>query len=535
MATLGNKSVKATLKAVVRYNNNPDKNRPVDGLYAAAAYIRGEHSIERLYSRGHNGCSCNAELAVEQFRASEMLYRQRKAGAREAGLTASKRPTIAEHLFISFPDDENVSYQIQCEIADKLCASPLLENFYAISNRHYNTDNDHTHILVSNYAKDGSKKLSLNNNKRNELRKELDRICVSYGLSIIDDPALRHNDPDRDVFVWQTVERSQVTVYAPADYERLYNSGSAYDKWMLDQIASGRVRVARGVSKNRECSQAEAYRRWIAEQPCFHRDKDKKAAKCRKAVLLSEADKKGKAARVYYWDDRYTHKDYYYAVRRYDDHGYHKPTLVLIFELLMLVCANEQRYFEERYPQADFGPTSWKAQNALDALRYREEQDVRTPAELTARIATVGTDLAETRKGHTYYMKAIEKGEDLYRAIVAFNTEDAPEEVRKEAYRIMAAHKCTEPAQVEDFMKRRQFAEKKVKDLDAQLERLRKDYHDLKFIESHEAEFRVAVERYVWENAGTHSLDELLNRAQNSQNEVPKKIEKNSEKFKKNY
>lgn len=535
MATLGNKSVKATLRAVFRYNNNPDKNRPVDGLYAAAAYIRGDHSIERLYSRGHNGCSCNPELAVEQFRASEALYRQKKAGAREAGLTAGKRPTIAEHLFISFPDEENVSYQTQCEIADKLCASPLLENFYAISNRHYNTDNDHTHILVSNYAKDGSKKLSLNNNKRNELRKELDRICVSYGLSIIDDPALRVNDPEREAFVRQIVEDGQAAVYVPADYKRLYKPDREYDRWMLAQVRDGRVLVARGVSKNRECSQAEAYRRWIAEQPNFIREKDKSAAKQRKAVLISEEDKKGKAARVYYWDDRYKHKDYYYAVRRYDDRGYHKPTLVLIFELLLLVCTNEQRYFEERYPQADFGPTNWKVQHALDAMRYREEQDVRTPVELSARIEAVGKDLAEARKGHTYYMKAIENGEDLYRAIAAFNTKDAPEEVRREAYRIMAAHKCTEPDKVADFMKRRQFAEKKVKDLDEQIERLRKDYHDLKFIESQEAEYRVAIERYVWENAGSHSLDDLLNRAKTSQNETSKKIEKNSEKFQKKY
>ena len=38
MATLANKSIKATLPSVVKYNNNPDKNLPPDGLVAAAAY-----------------------------------------------------------------------------------------------------------------------------------------------------------------------------------------------------------------------------------------------------------------------------------------------------------------------------------------------------------------------------------------------------------------------------------------------------------------------------------------------------------------
>ena len=44
MATLENKSIKATLPAVVKYNNNPDKNLPPDGRVAVAAYIRGEHA-----------------------------------------------------------------------------------------------------------------------------------------------------------------------------------------------------------------------------------------------------------------------------------------------------------------------------------------------------------------------------------------------------------------------------------------------------------------------------------------------------------
>jgi hypothetical protein len=73
MATLANKSIKATLPSVVKYNNNPDKNLPPDGLVAAAAYIRGEHSVERLYSRGHNGCSGNPDVAIEQFKTSEYL------------------------------------------------------------------------------------------------------------------------------------------------------------------------------------------------------------------------------------------------------------------------------------------------------------------------------------------------------------------------------------------------------------------------------------------------------------------------------
>lgn len=480
MATLDNKAIRGSVSGAVRYINHPDKNMPPDGLLRASAYIRQG----RPCSRGHNGCSNNPDVAIQQFKACELLYRQKKAGAREAGLADGKQPITAEHFFLSFPSDEEVSHDTQCEIVDKLCSSEILRDFYAMSNRHWNTDNDHSHILVCNTSKDGSHKLGMNNKKRNALRKELDRICVDYGLSIIDDPALRHNDPEREAFVRGCV--GKVKVYAPADYRKIYDPCRKYDNWMLEQIAAGKVEVAAGVSKNRHCTQEEAYERWIVEQQGFLREKDKKAAKEKKAVLIREGDVK--AARVYYWDPKYKRNGCYYGVRWYYDDGSRKPSLVVLIELLLVVRANEEQYFLERYPQADFGPTNWKVQNALDTLRYREEQDVRTPVELAERIADVGNSLAEARQGLTYYM----------------NAPDSP------------------------------FARKKIKDLEEQIQKLKKDYHDLKFIESHEAQCRVEIERYFWENEGKHTLDDLINRAcdaQNAQFERSKEIEKNSKFF----
>lgn len=552
MATLDNKSIRGSATGAVRYINNPDKNLPPDGLTRAAAYIRGEHAVENLFSRGHNGCSSNPDVAIQQFRACEQLYRQKKAGAREAGLAEGKQPIVAEHFFLSFPTHENVPYDIQCEIVDKLCASEILRDFYASSNRHWNTDNDHSHILVCNTSKDGSKKLGMNNAKRNALRKELDRICaLDYGLSVIDDPALRWKDPEREAFIRQLVDERKVNVYAPADYQRLLNPEREYDRWMLTQIEAGNVRVAEGVSKNRQCTQAQAYERWIAEQPYFQREKDKKAAKKKAALLIHEEDTQKKAARVYYWDERYRsskHKDYYYAVRLYDDDGYRKPFIVLMIELLYLVVTNEELYYREKYPnglppgkhEKFFASTNWALQNSYDAFRYQEEQGVRSYAELAQRIEQVGTDLSEARKGLAYYKKTIENGDDLHKAILTFNTiehrkkkngslTEEEQQIWTEAYRIMSAYKCNDPIQLNDFWNRRQFAEKKVKDLEEQVQRLKKDYHDLKFIDSHTAELNLGVEQYVWSNARTHSLDDIIGRVntpETVQNERSKEIEK---------
>lgn len=456
MATLANKSIKATLPSVVKYNNNPDKNLPPDGLVAAAAYIRGEHSIERLYSRGHNGCSGNPEVAIEQFRMSEALYREKKCGARESGLADGKTPTIAEHIFISFPPEENVSYDLQCEIADKLCASPLLKDFYALSNRHYNTDNDHSHILVSNFSKDGSRKLCLNKNKRAELQKELNRICVGYGLSIIDNPALRRKDAEYEAFVRECV--GKVTVYAPSDYERQYNDN--FGKWMEIQIEEGNVIVAEGQKHN-------SYEQWVAMHNDFIRAKDKKAAQKAEAVLISKKQAEEKAARIYYYQEQFKRNGYYYAVRLYDKDGNRKPLIQLMFELLYLVVTNEEYIYLtdiKGLPLGEYEKATWsnnkQLQASYDAMHFAEVHGVRTLRDLQTRIQAVGTELSEVRQGIAYYTN---RGDEYGRL--------------------------------------------KVEKLREQEERLKKEYRELKHVEAHKAKMEYEIERYI---RSGKSLDDLL-------------------------
>lgn len=577
MATLANKSIKGTLSTVFKYNNNPDKNLPTDGLTRAASYIRGEHSIERLFSRGHNGCSCNPQTALEQFKASEALYRENKGGAREAGMGryemtpekyykrfhkhgelnengmvwVEKTPTIAEHLFLSFPPEENVSYETQCEIADKLCSCDILKDFYAISNRHYNTDNDHSHILVSGFSKDGSKKLSLGKTKRNELRKELDRICVSYGLSIIDDPALRFKDPEREAFVRQLVVEGKVNVYAPADYQKQYKDN--FGKWMIEQIKQGNVKVAEGKSHVHNVTQAEAYERWIASQKIFLRDKDKDATKYPSVVLVTEEDMNSKQARVYYWGRKYKRKknpEYYYAVRIYDDSGRRKSSLELLIELLLVVMDKEYLLmdFSNVHDMGDereqfFASTNWSLQNSYNAMHYQDKHGIRTQAELSDRVSSVGTELSEVRQGKAYYEKVVNKGDTLYKAIRTHITMEArlkkngtltEEEqlIDKEATRIMTACNLTETPKINDFISRRAFAERKINDLTEREKRLKEDYYELKFVEKHIHDTEYTIEREIYRQ---RNIDDMINYAQGIVENNSKKTTKNAKNIQKGY
>ena len=214
-------------------------------------------------------------------------------------------------------------------------------------------------------------------------------------------------------------------------------------------------------------------------------------------------------------------------MRRYDDYGYHKPMLGLMIELMYLASTQEEHYFREKYPQrveTFYHKPDEELQAMIDCFRYQKEQGVRTFAELNGRIEQVGTELSEVRQGLRYYKNAVERGNELYQAILTFNTMEArlkkngaltEEEkmVGDEAYRIMAKHNCEEPYLAGEFISKRQFAERKVKYLIEQEQRLKKDYHDLKFIDSHSEHLAESIEYYVYQNRATHSLDDLISNA----------------------
>lgn len=109
------------------------------------------------------------------------------------------------------------------------------------------------------------------------------------------------------------------------------------------------------------------------------------------------------------------------------------------------------------------------------------------------------------------------------------NTEEE-QLIGKETVRIMTVCKATESPQIGDFMRRRQFAEKKISDLTEQEKRLKKDYHGLKLIEKHIRDAEYRIEQEIYRQSKTRSLDDLISHA----NRIAEKNSKNTEIFVKN-
>ena len=227
MATMSFQPIHASPIKAARYIANPDKVVPSGDVQRVLSYMRDGH-IERAYTFGHNGCSANIELAIQQFGFAQLKYDElHSAKGRstaevkftiqdyakkkhvdindkekiekmlsgvnhdEKYVYIKKEPILAQHCFLSFPEFEHPSPDELRKITDELMHSDTLNRFYAISAAHYNTDNAHIHLLISNFAKDGSRTVSMNNKRIREIRAELDRICVSHGYSIIENSEMK--------------------------------------------------------------------------------------------------------------------------------------------------------------------------------------------------------------------------------------------------------------------------------------------------------------------------------------------------------
>lgn len=227
MATMSFQPIHASPIKAARYIASPDKVVPSGDVQRVLSYMRDGH-IERAYTFGHNGCSANIELAIQQFGFAQLKYDElHSAKGRstaevkftiqdyakkkhvdindkekiekmlsgvnhdEKYVYIKKEPILAQHCFLSFPEFEHPSPDELRKITDELMHSDTLNRFYAISAAHYNTDNAHIHLLISNFAKDGSRTVSMNNKRIREIRAELDRICVSHGYSIIENSEMK--------------------------------------------------------------------------------------------------------------------------------------------------------------------------------------------------------------------------------------------------------------------------------------------------------------------------------------------------------
>lgn len=151
-------------------------------------YVTGDHTCGNRCV-GVN-CPSDPALASELMETLRVQYENNLGDRKTKGTTDDKEPVAHYQLIVSWHDDESVPVDERYEMARELIERTKLRNHANLLAAHDNEDHDHVHDSVSAFSLDGHSKLCMNKTLLYELRREMDRICVEHGYSIVEAPEL---------------------------------------------------------------------------------------------------------------------------------------------------------------------------------------------------------------------------------------------------------------------------------------------------------------------------------------------------------
>lgn len=462
----------------ILYIQDREKTIANHDTHKVLRHIMG-HCVEDIVAVGYNGCSGIREVAAEQFRHSAATYhaiypprdisvthitveqylhstRRKRLPKRikpdaNGIITVIKTETYAEHLVISPHKTDRVSSATLQEIISKLMAHPYLRNYYALSAIHSNTDEIHAHILICNYAKDGSRKLCLSGSKLREFRRHLDHICCEYGISIIDTHEARL-DPAHSAWIDQVITEDEIKVW-PENHGSFTRGGRDQSaSWMAAQsqrikqhvddiLADPRLPPAYADLLLAQIEQgAMAYYPPYIIRPISVPELE--------AAILAQG---GKARRDLL---RVRQKEYYAVRMRIRANGkYRTRTLIeSIIYLAYIIFSRHTTFLTTYYPAtaeqlcAAFGPVDQVLQAQMDAIAFAREYNVRTPPQLHQRVDEINRTIAEVDQA----IRADEtllSDKDLLSALRIWHSHVGPEELAQRARDYLSARGYTTYAQ----------------------------------------------------------------------------------------
>ena len=396
MAVLEYTPVNVHPEATMKYILNHDKIIPGGDfdIYRVMNYMGDEESTERVYAFGHN-CSANPTLCEEQF----ALYRQRyyafKGGAGVQGCSKDGNSEIlALHFFLSYDEQDNVTPEIMNEISRRLISETKMKDFPNLTANHFNTKHKHTHILNGQYSAVGKpRKFAMKQREFDDLRRKANRLCVEYGLSVIDLPILRM---DRE-----------------------------YSDWLDRVIAEGKVRVleANGAGYSHKTSRKGSYYNWKkakeAEERSHMTEKQFYAKKNAEQYVNAIAGRRYPVSST-------KGKHIYVAAIR-DRDGRKRSSLELLFILAMTIYKGECDYYTNTDTKTArmmrdtpiYGRRDWEVQSMLDCITAARVHSVGNPNEVQERLKEIGGKMnaikADLARQNDFLATATDVGSDRYK------------------------------------------------------------------------------------------------------------------------
>lgn len=329
-------------------------------------YVTGEHACGNR-CEGVN-CPSDPVLASELMESLRIQYENNLAGRKTKGARTDEEGAAHYQLIISWHTDESVSPAERYEMGRELIQRTKLKNHANLMSAHDNTDEDHLHLSTSAFSLDGTHKLCMNNRLLYELRREMDRICVEHGYSIVECPELWGDKAYKEWFDC-VKELDAVTVHPPLPRE-----------------------------SKRKKSQKQQYA--DAKKEEREEEERRKAELTKRRRMTSE----NRGTHFYslphiYSPDKPDDQLYVYAL---DPEGKRRSPLQLDYSLQYVwarACSDRMAKMPDfQGKKALMLKMHWTEQNAWAAYSLMERLDIGTRAELEAHTKAVGGDISRFKQ-----------------------------------------------------------------------------------------------------------------------------------------
>ena len=167
--------IEGRLKDLINYVENPEKTAPNEALqdfFDVFSYVRNpKKTNDGEYVTAIN---CLKETALQQMILTKKQY-QKSGGY------------IAWHGYQSFKPDEVTPEQCH-EIGLKLAREMWGDKYQIIVTTHLDKDHLHNHFCFNSVSFLDGRKYNYSKSEQKRLREVSDRLCLEYGLSVIEKP-----------------------------------------------------------------------------------------------------------------------------------------------------------------------------------------------------------------------------------------------------------------------------------------------------------------------------------------------------------
>lgn len=505
MATLTYSQIRVSPGSTIHYITNKDKmiSFKVHDVTNVLSYMGEEESCERVYSFSRL-CSSNPDLAAKQME----LYRVRYCESRNC--TPKERELLGLHFFLSYTEEDDPSEEVMNHITKKLCDHPLFRGHAILGANHFDKHCKHTHFYVCNYSAEGApKKLCMRYEDFADLRKYANRLCVEQGLSIIDLPALRHNDPEYSAWVDGIIAGGRITVHP----EREEHRGTKHRKATTKQIYFKQMKEKEeaALEEEKSLTQAQLRMKKARETYCWNFENDPE----KPGYLRTSPNGRGKQ---------------YHVVRLYDENGRKRTLVELICMLIIAIYRYEKAKNDP--PQVPYRrPTrnvhDDKLQRMVDAMRVARELNIRGAEDVAAAIADTGKQMNALKRERSRHEKSIRRHEEILAAWDTYRNTvpDEDPEAFRQAYALLVQNRILTEEAAEELRQRYLFEQQKVIDYDKRLPELNRRYRNLKYLQQMTAVPDWTVEQIKREFSikEPQSLDDQIQAAQ-MQKAAPKDV-----------